>query len=66
MEGFCAGFGLFDIVEELLASRFILELFTSLFIMFGPLSTLFYLFLLSFDKLLSLRGRFECVWDMRF
>jgi hypothetical protein len=64
VETFWPGFGLLDIVEALFASKFILELLTSLFIMLGTLSMLFSFFLLSFERLLSRLGRFECVWDI--
>ncbi len=60
------GFGLFEIVEVLLASNWTLELLVYRFPMFGCLSTLFYLFLLSLDKLLYLLGSTEWVATIMF
>jgi hypothetical protein len=58
----------FCIIELLIADyRLTLELLTYLFIMLtggGFLYTLFYLFRLSFDKLLSLLGSPVIVWDI--
>lgn len=59
IDGFWLGFGLFDMFDVLLASRLALELLTSRFIMFGTLSTLFSLFRLSFERLLSRLGMTE-------